>query len=438
VIPEATLTTSSPPLRIRGRHYATAQLVDIVCSGGLIEGITSTSPALNAPADLCADWLAPGLFDLQINGCEGRDFSSARLTVEDVRRVVYILQQHGITGFCPTLITSSRATLLHGFDILHRACSEGADVARAIPCLHLEGPYISPEDGPRGAHPREYVRKPDWDELSRFQDAAGGRIRLVTVAPEHEGAMAFIEKAVAAGLVVALGHTAASSSCIREAVRAGARLSTHLGNGSHAYLPRHDNYLWEQLACDELWASLIADGHHLPPAFLRCILRVKTPARTILTCDASPLAGLPPGRYREWGQEVDVLPSGKIVVPGTTYLAGSGVLTDRCVRHAMEIAGVSLLEAVDMASARPRQLLGLEPRPLAAGAPADLVVFDSQPDGTLAHTRTVIAGHCLPAPEPNTPLPTGERGEGFGSPPKPPHPQTLSPKGRGETSEPGS
>src|SRR5204862_4514975 len=100
----------------------------------------------------------------------------------------------------------------------------------------------------------------------------------------------FIERLGAGGLVVSLGHTAATGSQIRAAIAAGARLSTHLGNGSHALLPRHENYLWEQLAADELWASIICDGHHLPPAVVRCVLRVKTPARTVLTCDASPLA----------------------------------------------------------------------------------------------------------------------------------------------------
>src|SRR5205807_1149747 len=175
---------------------------------------------------------------------------------------------------------------------------------RAMPCFHLEGPYISAEDGPRGAHPLAQVRPPDLGEFQRIQEAADGNIRLVTLAPELPGALAFIDKLTAAGVVVAIGHTAASPATIRDAVSAGARLSTHLGNGSHAMLPRHDNYLWEQLAADELWASIICDGHHLPAAVMRCILRVKTPARTILTCDAGSLAGLPSGRYREWDQEL--------------------------------------------------------------------------------------------------------------------------------------
>jgi N-acetylglucosamine-6-phosphate deacetylase len=214
----------------------------------------------------------------------------------------------------------------------------------------------------------------------------------VTLAPEVEGALPFIERLTDSGVVVALGHTAATGPAIRDAIRAGARLSTHLGNGSHALLPRHDNYLWEQLAADELWASLICDGQHLPPAVMRCLLRVKTPARTVLTCDASSLAGLPPGRYHEWGQEFEILPSGRIVVSGTAYLAGSWAFTDTCLTQALAHTGVSLRDAVDMAGARPRQLLGLPPLELATGAPADLVLFDWKPGQEVRVVATVIAG----------------------------------------------
>jgi N-acetylglucosamine-6-phosphate deacetylase len=376
-------------MRVRARHYETGQLVDLDCAGGLIH---SLGPASDGPADLEGDWVAPGLFDLQVNGCDGKSFNSVALTAEDVAHVVRVLRRHGVTGLCPTLVTNSAEALLHGFTTLRRSNEADADVRRAVGALHLEGPYISAEDGPRGAHPKAHVRPPDWDEFRRFQDAAGGLIRLVTLAPEHDGALAFIEKLNAAGVVVALGHTAASGARIRDAVRAGARLSTHLGNGAHAMLPRHDNYVWEQLACDELWASVICDGHHLPPAVLRCVVRVKTPARTILTCDASSLAGLPPGRYVEWGQPFDVLPEGKVVVPGTAYLAGSAVFTDACVALAPRLCGVRLAEALDMAGANPRALLGLPPRRLSPGHPADLILFEHGPDGAFRVTTTLVDG----------------------------------------------
>jgi N-acetylglucosamine-6-phosphate deacetylase len=373
---------------IRARHYATGERTDLYCRDGRIE---SAGPPSDAVPDAEAGWVAPALFDLQINGCDGHGFSSERLTPDGVGHVVEVCRRHGVGGLCPTLITNSFEALAHGMATLRRACEEDAAVARAVGGIHLEGPYISPEDGPRGAHPRPHVRPPDWDEFRRLQEASGGRIRLVTLAPEHDGALEFIERLTGSGVVVALGHTAAPGARIRDAAAAGARLSTHLGNGSHAVLPRHDNYIWEQLACDELWASLICDGHHLPPSVVRCMVRVKTPARTVLTCDASSLAGLPPGRYHEWGQDLEIRPEGKVVVAGTPYLAGSWAFTDACVGNAVRFAGVSLREAVDMACARPHELLGLPVPRLEPGQPADLVLFDWEEGGDFRVVRTVVA-----------------------------------------------
>ncbi len=376
-------------MRVRARHVETGRLVDIECAASRIAAVTAPAPEA---ADVEAGCVAPAFFDLQVNGCDGRSFNSPRLTVADVRHVVHACRQHGIGALCPTLITNSFAALEHGFATLRQAVEEDADLALSLPAFHLEGPYISAEDGPRGAHPRHHVRPPDWDEFQRWQDAAGGRIRLVTLAPETPGGLDFIEKLCKSGVVVAIGHTAASGASIRNAIRAGARLSTHLGNGSHAVLPRHDNYIWEQLAADELWASLICDGHHLPAAVVRCMLRVKTPARTILTCDASSLAGLPPGRYREWDQDLEVLPGGKVMVAGTSYLAGSGVFTDFCLGAVMRMTGIGLADAVAMATERPRQLLGLPTPRIAPGQPADFVLFDWQMGGELTVRHTIIAG----------------------------------------------
>jgi N-acetylglucosamine-6-phosphate deacetylase len=383
-----------PELHVHARHYATGEMLDLLCAGG---AIAPPEAQPQQPVRLEASWVAPALFDLQVNGCDGRGFSSEQLTVADVRHIVAACHRHGVGSLCPTLITNSREALLHGFTVLHRACVNDEVTDRSLPAFHLEGPYISPEDGPRGAHPRQHVRPPDWDEFRRFQGAAGGRIRLVTLAPEVEGALSFIERLVASGVVVAVGHTAAGPAVIRDAVCAGARLSTHLGNGSHAMLPRHENHLWEQMAADELTASIICDGHHLPPALVRCLVRVKTPGRIVLTCDASPLAGLPPGVYEEWGQKFEVRPEGKVVVPGTTYLAGSACFTDTCVRLVMRYAGVSLAEAVDMAGQRPRHLLGLPARSLAPGEPADLVLFEHGPGAEFQITAVVIGGRRVTA-----------------------------------------
>ena len=373
-------------MHIRARHYVTGDWIDLHCDRGVI---TSITPAQQTAVAMRAGWVAPALFDLQINGCDGHNFTSEKVNPASVRHIVDVCRRHGIGQLCPTVFTNSFEVLVHSLATLRQACSSDTEVARALPAFHLEGPYISPEDGTRGAHPRRHVRPPDWDEFRHLQDAAGGGIRLVTLAPEHEGAIPFIERLVASGVVVALGHTAANGVQMRAAVAAGARLSTHLGNGCPALLPRHDNPIWEQLATDELWASLICDGHHLPPALIRCFVRVKTPGRIILTSDSSSFAGQPPWRYRDWDQEVEVLSTGKIVLPGTSYLAGSWAFTDTCVGQVMRCAGVSLRDALDMAGARPRELLGLPPRRLEVGKPAELVLFEWEPGGTVQIVRSV-------------------------------------------------
>lgn len=361
---------------LHARHYATGEPITIRVADGRI---TAVEPSTESPTQ----WVAPAFFDPQINGCLGISFNSPTLTREQVRTVVDECRRHGIGAFCPTLVTGGFDALRHGFATLAAACDADADVARRIPGFHLEGPYLSAEDGPRGAHPREHARDPVWEEFRHWQDAAGGRIRMVTVAPERAGALAFIERLTAAGVVVAIGHTAATGAQLHAAVQAGARVSTHLGNGAHAVLPRHPNYIWDQLAEDGLWASLITDGHHLPPAVIKCMVRVKGVGRTMLTCDASSLAGMPPGRYREWGTDLDVLPGGKVVLAGTPYLAGSGHFTDVCVGNVARFAGVGLGDAVEMATDRPRQLLGLPVLTIEPGQLADLVVFDWQPGGDL-------------------------------------------------------
>lgn len=358
------------------RHYATGEPIAVTVEGGRIASVV---PSDQRPAG----WIAPAFFDVQINGCLGIGFNLPALTKEQVRKVAEVCRSHGIGTFYPTLVTNSFDALRHGFDTLRQAIEADAELAAWLPGFHLEGPYLSGEDGPRGAHPREQARDPDWDEFRRWQDAAGGRIRMVTVAPERKGAIDFIAKLAATGIVVAIGHTAATGEQIRAAVEAGARTSTHLGNGSHAVLPRHENYIWEQLADDRLWMSVIADGHHLPAAVVKSLIRAKGISRTLLTCDAGVLAGSPPGRYREWGVDMEVLPSGKTVVAGTPFLAGSGHFTDRCVGEVMRIAGVSLKDAIDMASIRPRELMGLPVPRIEAGQPAGLVLFDWQPGGNV-------------------------------------------------------
>ena len=378
-------------MELKGRHYENGEPVCVTLDG---ERIAAVEPARPRGDVREWPWIAPGLFDLQINGHGGTWFSKTGLTADDVVRTLEPHFRFGITRLCPTLITNSFEALAAGFAAIREACEREPWVATMVPGCHLEGPYISPEDGPRGAHPLEHVRAADWEEFSRLQEIAGNRIRLVTLAPEQDGAIEFIRRATAAGVVISIGHTAATGEQIAAAVDAGARLSTHLGNGAHGMLRRHPNYIWEQLGEARLAASIIVDGHHLPPSVVRSIVRAKGVRNTILTCDASGLAGCPPGLYREGSMEVEILEDGRLVLAGQRqFLAGSGAETDTCVAKVIEFAGVSLKDALEMAGRYPARLLGFEEIRLRRGSRADLILFRwAKPGDPLDIVATVAAG----------------------------------------------
>jgi N-acetylglucosamine-6-phosphate deacetylase len=376
----------------RAKHYQTEQMVDVCCNDGKI---VSVEKAGNFVPDHQAAYIAPAFFDLQINGAMGVAFSDINLDESGIRKVLSVCKLHGIEAICPTIITNAHPVLIHGFNTLRKACESDPVIARAMPCFHLEGPYISNEDGPRGAHQKQHVRNPIYDEFKEYQEASGNRIKLLTLAPELPGAIDFIWKMNLEGVVVAIGHTAASPMIIREAIAAGARLSTHLGNGSHAMWPRHENYFWEQLGCDSLSASIITDGHHLPEALIKTIVRVKPFEKQIITCDASGLAGLPPGKYSMWDQEIEILSSGKVVVPGTPFLAGSGSFTDDCVAHLISLGVVSRSQAIEMATNAPRRLLQLPEIKIEAGSTANLIMFDLNKDVPFRINRVIIEGEVL-------------------------------------------
>lgn len=385
-------------MRVCGTLCETGDVVTLLLAEGRIAHIEAgaDADAFGSP-DL---WLSAGFFDLQINGYGGHDFnqgvwSSAEEVVQDFAPLFESLARSGTALLCPTLITNSYSAIQAGLKAISTALEANPRWAQRVPGIHLEGPYLASEDGPRGAHPLEHIRDPDWDEFQRFQEAAGGRIRLCTLAPERAGALAFIEKLVLSGVMVALGHTAAEPSVIRDAVLAGARMSTHLGNGAHSQIRRHPNYIWEQLAHDELYASLIVDGHHLPASVVKAFARVKGPERLALVSDAVALGGLPPGIYSN-GQH-EVLPSGKVVLAGTPYLAGAGHLLDTCVANMLRFSDFTVAQATRCASAIPARILGLEGRKgrLQVGYDADITLFRTRETGPLEIAGTLCGGELV-------------------------------------------
>lgn len=386
--------SSEQSCAIQGHNYRTGELVTVTVHDGRVAAIdrSTETPALGGP-DF---WLAPGLVDIQVNGYAGYDVNSPNVTPDDITALVRVLWRTGVTHFCPTVTTGSFEQMSNSCAAIAAACDTDPIVAHAVLAIHVEGPYISPEDGPRGAHPRAQVRPPSSIEFRRLQDAAKGRIGLLTLAPEQPGALDLIEHLTAEGIVVALGHHAASTEQISAAVRAGAQLCTHLGNGAHAVLPRHPNYLWDQLAEDALWASIIADGHHLPPSVVRCFVRAKGLERLILVSDTVALGGLPPGHYFQMGHEVNLSPNGRLSMVGTPYLAGAARPLVDGVNNLCYFAKVSLADAIEAASHRPAKLLGASDRvgDLVVGAPAELILL-SESGNSLAVTATMSRGHIV-------------------------------------------
>jgi N-acetylglucosamine-6-phosphate deacetylase len=298
---------------------------------------------------------APGLCDLQVNGFAGVDFNDPATPRERYDLAAARMRETGVTLFLPTLVTSTTerfATCARAIARWTSPCSAG---------IHMEGPYISPVDGPRGAHPREHVAAASIDDFKRRQDAAEGRIVLVTLAPEVSGAMALIAHLVERGTRVSIGHSDASPSQVRDAVAAGATMSTHLGNGSARVMARHPNLIWEQLAADEIVSCFIADGHHLPASTFKAMVRAKTPVRAALVTDAVAPAGCPPGRYRIGTIEVELHADGRVTLAGSDRLAGSALSLDVAVGNAVRLAGVSLEDALAMASTLPARCLGVAP-----------------------------------------------------------------------------
>jgi len=304
--------------------------------------------------------IAPPLLDIQVNGANGIDLQDPALEADRLLGITHFLASRGVGRWVPTLVTMDPEGMEHACRVIAKARAQHRELVLAIPGIHLEGPFISPVDGPRGAHPLAHVMPPDWRWFSRWLKAAAGKVLYTTLAPELPGAIPFIKRCVAAGVRVSLGHHHATAAQIRAAVDTGATLCTHLGNGVMTTLPRHENPLWPQLDENRLSASFIADLHHLPPEVLRVMVRAKMPQRSILVSDCTALAGAKPGRYASFGQEVELGKDGAIRIPGTAMLAGSANTLEECVIRAVASGAFTWSQALDAASLIPARALGIE------------------------------------------------------------------------------
>jgi N-acetylglucosamine-6-phosphate deacetylase len=288
------------------------------------------------------------------------------------------------------LITSSEEKITAALRAIATARQRSRLVADVVPCVHVEGPHISPVDGFRGAHPEEHVRPPSLAEFGRWQEASGGLVGMVTLSPHFAGMEEYIAHVAARGVHVSLGHTDATPEQIQKAVDAGARLSTHLGNGTTATLPRHPNVVWTQLAEDRLTATMIADGQHLPADTLKAMVRTKGVDRSILVSDAVALAGMPPGIYETpIGGRVELHASGRLSLAGTDYLAGAALPLKDGVARAAKMMGGALWDVVRMATENPGRFAGGR-GVLRVGERADLVRFTMDAAGSGLCIKTVV------------------------------------------------
>ncbi|MCW2944395.1 MAG: N-acetylglucosamine-6-phosphate deacetylase [Actinoallomurus sp.] len=366
-------------MRFTGRDPATGRTLRVTVEDGRISQIH----AVPEPAEL---WLAPGLVDLQVNGFAGHDVNAMDVDAPAVAELARSVHRVGVTTMVPTIVTAPEEHILAALSAIARARAADPVVAHTIPYAHVEGPFLSEEDGPRGVHDRRYIRGADVEELRRW----GGLVGMVTVSPHDDAAIEFIAQATRMGVRCAIGHTHATPEQITRAVDAGAELATHLGNAAHALLPRHPNYLWTQLADDRLHAGFIADGHHLPADTFRVMLRAKGIERTHLVSDSTALGGMPPGRYRTpVGGEVELSDTGRLSHAGTPFLAGASRSLADGVATAISMADLTLSTALRLASANPGRFAGgrgiLRP-----GAPADLIAFAWRPGDTTLDVRTVL------------------------------------------------
>ena len=317
-------------------------------------------------------FLVEPLLDLQVNGYAGVDFQDPALTRRDLERATRALIRDGCTLFFPTLITNRWETMLRQLARMVAFRKESPLLSLCIRGWHLEGPFLSPKEGYRGAHPARWMRDPSLPDLDEVLALTGNDPLLITLAPERRGALEFIRAGTRRGIRFSLGHCAASATELERAVDAGAGGITHLGNGIPALLDRHDNWFWTVADCRRpLHVGLIPDGIHLPPPLFRVLHRL-LPARhgIYYASDAMAAAAAPPGRYRLGMLDLEAGTDRVVRMPGSPLLAGSALSPLEGVLRAAAMRGgdAHWLPAWKHFSRHPARFMGL-PSYLHPGSP---------------------------------------------------------------------
>ncbi len=347
---ETTMGTCS----YRGRRYDTLELVGVEVEGDRITALETSAPDSNA----VVPWIAPGMFDIQVNGAVGRELSSSRITCEGVVEVLEKMLRDGVFRCCLTLTTNAPETMIHAARTIADALDERPEYRSIVWGIHLEGPFISTAEGAIGAHPKKFCVPYSREFIRDVQDASRGLVKLVTLSPEYPNAPDFVRFLRLEEILVAIGHTNADGVQLDDAVSAGAALSTHLSNATRHLLPKWENYCFAQLADDRLYASLIVDGFHISPQLVRTIVRAKGLERLILISDQSPLAGFPPGKYSMELCEFEIQPNGKVTLAGDpNLLACASFPVSHGVANVATIENLPLSKVYPLATTNPARLL---------------------------------------------------------------------------------
>ena len=356
--------------------------------------IESLTPLRRAPGRRIP-WLAPPIFDPQLNGYAGVDFQDPRSDADAVESAAEAFAEDGGGRFFLTLITDEWPRMLERLRRLRQWRARRPGLRRRIAGWHLEGPFLSPKPGFCGAHNAGAMRDPSPEDIRRLREVAGDDPLLITLAPERTGALDAIRAAAAAGIRVWLGHTDASAGELRAAFAAGAGGVTHLGNGCPVQLDRADNILWRVLDLPGARCSLIPDAFHVSPPLFRLIHRVLGADRIAYTTDAVAPAGAPPGRYFTGGREIEVAADGVVRLPGRPgAFAGSGLRPLAGAARAAML-GVGWREVWAGFATRPGDWMGIPTRPC-AGAPADFALIE---DDEPSETRVTIVLDGVPRRE---------------------------------------
>ncbi|POF32751.1 N-acetylglucosamine-6-phosphate deacetylase [Roseibium marinum] len=305
--------------------------------------------------------ITDGLFDLQVNGFAGVDFNDPSITASALDQALEAMLVCGVTGCLPTLITATPEALAERIRALDAAVAGSRFGPAMVPGYHLEGPFLNAAAGYCGCHPAQAMSDPDANLVATLEAGLTRPILLVTLAPERSGGAQTVRQLLSAGKVVSIGHSAAGFAAVKAAADAGATLSTHLGNGLPAELPKLDNTLLAQLAEPRLKACFIADGIHIPPDAFAALVHLKGTGNTILVSDAVMAAAAPPGRYSFAGMDILADETGKVTRPDGAGLAGSSLRLDQAVRNVIAWKVASPDTAVRMASQHPRTVLAAAP-----------------------------------------------------------------------------